>query len=135
MIIHVIATTLEGLADVLIAALDAGSGAAYARFYTGTMPATPATAITTQTLLGTMTCSDPCATRAGGVITFDAITQDSAADASGTATWARLFDSAGNAKIDLDVTDDAGTGAIKLNTTTIVAGGPIQLNSLVITIG
>jgi hypothetical protein len=127
------ATTRQSMANAVIAQIDAGTGPATLKFYTGTMPATPETAIGAQVLLGTLTCSDPSATTTAGVITFAAITQDSSADASGTAAWARLADSAGVAVMDFDVTNTAGTGAIKINTTTIVSGGPIAMDSFTIT--
>lgn len=125
----------QDMAQAIIDKIDAGAGAATLKFYTATQPAGPDTAISSQTLLGTLTCSDPSATKSAGVITFEAITQDSAADATDTATWARLADSTGAAVADFDVTNEAGSGAIKLNTTSIVSGGPILMNSLTITIG
>jgi hypothetical protein len=105
------------------------------KFYDGAQPAGPATAVTTQVLLGTLTCSDPIGSAAAGVLTFGAVTQDNAADATGTATWARLLDADGVARADFDVTNTAGTGAVKINTVNIVAGGPIAMNSLTITMG
>lgn len=123
------------LALALIAIFDDGSGNATIAIYTGSIPATPLTAVTTQTLLGTLTCSDPVGTATDNVITFGTITQDSAADASGTAAWARIFNADGDAVFDVDVTNAAGTGVIKLNTTTIVAGGPISITSFVINVG
>lgn len=135
MLIKLSTAVRQNMAQQIIDALDAGAGPATLKFYTGTQPAGPDTAVSTQNLLGTLTCSDPSGTKLAGVITFSAITQDSAADASGTAAWARLLDSDGVAVIDLDVTNEAGNGAIKLNTTTIVAGGPILMNSQTITVG
>lgn len=132
-VIKISAAARGSMAAALIAAVDGGSGPATLRFYTGTQPAGPGTAITDQVLLGTTTCSDPSASQVDGVITFSAITQDSSADASGVVTWARMATSDGTAVIDLDVTNTAGTGAIKMNTTTVVSGGPILVNSLVIT--
>lgn len=113
--------------------LNAGSGAATIKLYTGTKPAGPDTAVTTQTLLGTLTCSDPAGSVASRTLTFGAITQDSAADATGTATWARLADSAGVAVADIDITVTGGGGFLQLNTTSIVIGGPILISSFVIT--
>lgn len=118
----------------IITRLDAGAGPAQIRFYAGTQPASVNTAITGQTLLGTLTCSDPCGTVTNGVVTFNAVTQDSEADATGTASFARLTDSDGNAVVDLDVTATGGGGAITMNTVAIVIGGPILMNSLVFTI-
>jgi hypothetical protein len=121
------------LGDAILAALNAGSGAAVLEFYTGTQPAGPDTAITSQTLLGTLTFSDPAGSTSGGVITFGSITQDAAADAGGTASWVRAKDSSGNAVLDGDVTNTAGAGFVKMNTTGIVAGGPIQVTSATLT--
>lgn len=134
-ILRISTTALSAIAASIINGIDAGAGPGLVRFYTGAMPATPATAVTSQTLLGTLTCSDPCATLVGAVITFAAITQDASADATGAATWARITDSTGAVVMDVDVTNLAGTGSIKLNTVDIVAGGPILLNSFVINIG
>lgn len=125
----------SGMALGLIAAFDTGAAACQLKFYDGAQPAGPATAVGSQVLLGTLVCSDPIATESNGVITFSAITQDSSADASGTATWARLLDGNGVAIADFDVTNNAGSGVIKMNTTTIVAGGPIQVSSFTITMG
>lgn len=123
------------MATALIGAIDTGSGNALLKFYTGTQPAGPDTAISSQTLLGTLTCSDPVGSQSNGVITFSAITDDSAADATGTCTWARLVNPAGDAVMDFDVTATGGGGAITLNTVSIVSGGPIQISSMTITIG
>lgn len=134
-IIKISTAVRNAMAQQIIDALDAGAGPALLLFYTGEQPAGPDTFVTSQTLLGTLTCSDPVGNKAAGVITFSAITQDSAADATGAAAWARLQDSDGVAVADFDVTNEAGTGAIKLNTVNIVAGGPIQMSALVISLG
>lgn len=129
MIIKLITAVRNAMAQAILDALDAGSGAAVLKVYTGTQPADPSVAITDQVLLGTLTFSDPSGTITGGVLTFGGITQDSAADASGTAAWVRLQTSAGAAVMDGDVTNTGGTGFLKLNTVTIAAGGPIQITS------
>src|SRR5574337_168696 len=119
------------LATAMGEAIDAGAGAGTVKVYTGTKPASPDTAITSQTLLGTLTCSDPCGSVTSGVLTFSSITQDSSADATGTAAWVRIADSSGTAVVDLAV----GTSGsdINFNTTSIVSGGPISISSLTIT--
>lgn len=127
-------TTASTLADELIADIAAGAGNATIAVYTGAPPASPAVAHGS-TLLGTLTCSATPATQVDGTVTFNAITQDSAADASGTAAWARICDGDGAGVMDVDVSNGAGDGAVKLNTTTIVAGGPILLSDLVIVVG
>ena len=113
--------------------LNLGSGAGTIKLYTGTKPTDPDTAITSQVLLGTLTCSDPAGAVSGRTLTFGAVTMDSAADATGTATWARLADSAGVAVIDIDITTTGGGGFGQMNTTSIVIGGPITAPSVVIT--
>lgn len=126
-----VATYLRGLFDDQV-------GGCTLEFYDGAILAGPASAITTQTKLGTLPCSDPLGSEAAGAVTFGPITQDNAADASsdaGGVTFALLRDGAGVARAVFDVTNNAGTGTIKVNTTTIVAGGPILVSSFVITIG
>lgn len=112
--------------------IDAGSGAGTIKIYTGTQPASPQDAVS-GTLLGTLTCSDPCAPGAStGVLTFSAITQDSAADATGTAGYARIADSSGNAVLDIECTTST-PNTLQLNTLSIVVGGPITCSSLTLT--
>lgn len=122
-------------ADQIKTLIDAGSGDGTINIYTAGsgIPAHPADAISDQVLLGTLTFSKPSAPGASaGVLTFSTITQDSSADHSGTAAWARIQDSDGNAIFDVDV-GTAGTSII-LNTVNIVAGGPIQITSFTVTI-
>jgi hypothetical protein len=118
--------------DAIKTAVDAGPAAGTIKIYTGTQPATADTALSGNTLLGTLTFTDPSAPAAsGGVLTFSAITQDTAADATGTATFARIADSTGATVFDCDVGTSGAT--INLNTTSIVTGGPIQISSFTIT--
>lgn len=121
-------TLCSDFADDLNTRLNAG-GAATVEIYTGTKPATPDTAITSQVLLGTCTCSATAGTHANRRFTFNAITQDSAADTSGTATWARFKSGAGTAVLDVDVTTTGGGGFMQMNNTAITAEGPISITS------
>lgn len=134
-VVKLVVALRSDMATSILTRLNAGAGPGKAKFYEGTQPAGPGTAITTQTLLGTLTLADPAGTVSNGVLTFDVIIEDSAADTGGTASFVRLTDSDDNAVIDLDVTNTAGTGAVKMNTTTIVAGGPIRITSMTATIG
>jgi len=120
--------------DTVKAAIDAGAGAGTIKVYTGTQPTTAADAIVAQVLLGTLTFSDPCGTSASGTLTMSAITQDSAADATGTATWARIADSTGATVCDVDVTATGGGGTLQFNTTSFVIGGPILISAFTITV-
>lgn len=134
-VVKLVAALRSDMATQILNKLNAGAGPGKAKFYSGTQPAGPGTAITDQVLLGTLTLADPAGTVSSGVLTFDVITEDSAADTGGTASFVRMTDSDDNAAIDLDVTDTAGTGAVKMNTTTVVAGGPIRITSATCTIG
>lgn len=128
-------TTLRSARSTeLLTSVDSGGAAATIKFYTGPMPATGA-AITTETLLGTLTCTYPSGSVTNGVYTFSAITEDSAADATGTAVWARVETSTSVHVMDLDVTATGDGGAIEMNNISVVIGGPIRISSAVITEG
>jgi hypothetical protein len=104
--------------DAVNTALNAGAGAGLLRIYDGSRPATGGTPTT---LLAELTFSDPAAPAAsGGVLTFSAITADSSANATGTATWWRGVDSTGAAVVD----GNCGTSGsdMNLNSTSITAG-------------
>jgi hypothetical protein len=122
------------MADAITAQLDLGAGAGTIKLYSGTQPADADDAITSQVLLATLTFSDPSAPGAsGGVWTADAITEDSLADATGTAAWARVEDSDGNNVFDCDVTATGGGGTIEINTVSIVADAAVRATSLTVT--
>lgn len=87
------------------------------------------------TVLAILTLSDPSAPNAsGGVLTFNAITQDSAADNTGTAAVARIKDSSGTVVIDGLTVGTSGAN-INLNTVSIVANDIVQITSASITHG
>lgn len=93
-------------------------------------PATGA-AITDQTLLATCALSATAAPAASlGALTFSAISDDTSADATGTANWFRLTTSGGGAVIDGDV----GTSGSDLNFNSVafVTGGNVAVTSFVI---
>jgi hypothetical protein len=114
----------------IVNAIDGGAGNGTLKIYDGTRPATGGTATT---LLGTLTFSKPCGAVAAGVLTFSAITSDTSADATSTATWARIADSTGTFVLDCSV----GTSGsdINLNTVSIVTGAQISVTSASITAG
>ena len=110
---------------------DAGNGAII-RIYNGARPATGGAATT---VLAELTCGTPfAAAAASGVLTLGAITQDSSANATGTASWFRIFRSDGTTIV---MDGDVGTSGSDLNltTTSIVAGQPVSITSFVITEG
>lgn len=99
---------------------------------TGAQPSTPDTAAT-GTLLGTVTFSATAAgaTNSSGVSTFNSITSDTSADASGTAGHARALTS--GVAIVGDCTCGLGSGDISFDNNVIVAGGVIAVSSLTLT--
>lgn len=87
------------------------------------------------TLLGTLTCSATLGTVSNGVLTFNAITQDSSADASGTFALARLYKSDGTTMVIEGLTvGTAGTDII-MNAAASTAGAAISMSSATITEG
>ena len=107
-------------------------GSCKLRIYSGTRPATGG-AITT--LLAELTCNATFAPAASsGVLTLNSITSDSSADATGTATWARIYKSDGTTIV-LDCSVGTSGADINLNTTSIVAGAVVACTSATITEG
>jgi hypothetical protein len=109
----------------------AAGGSALLRIYDGSRPATGGTATT---LLAELTCNATFAPAAsGGVLTLNSITQDSSANATGTATWFRIVTSGAAHVLDGNV----GTSGSDLNltTTSIVSGQPVSVTSFTITEG
>ncbi len=79
-------------------------------------------------LTGDVSAFAPAA--AAGVLTLNGITADSAANATGTATWFRIYQSDGNTFVmDGDIsTIAAGTGDLQLNDTAIVLNGTVSMS-------
>ena len=100
--------------------------------YSGSVPTNVGTALSGQTLLGTCTLAATAGTPSGGVLTFNTITQDSSADASGTPTFARVTTSGGTAVA--QVTAAVGSGELNFGAA-ITAGQPLQITSFTITEG
>lgn len=103
------------------------------RLYSGTRPTDADTALSGNTLLAELTMNATSfGAASGGVLTANAITSDSTADATGTATFARLLESDGTTAIADFSVGTSGTEII-LNTTSIVAGAQVSISSMTIT--
>lgn len=127
-------TARTGQLTAISAAIDAGGAAATLELYTGTIPTNADTAVGAQVLLGVCTFSYPCAASVTlDTLTFDTITGDSSADATGTATWGRVKTSAAATVFDGTVTVTGGGGVFQLTNTSITATQPITPTSGVIT--
>lgn len=84
--------------DNFVDRVDAGAGAGQLRIYSGAVPADADAALGGAVLLGTLVMSDPAFGAAvdispGARATANAITDDSSADATGTASFFRIVDS------------------------------------------
>lgn len=105
------------------------------RIYDGTQATNADTAIGAQTLLAELTCNATFAPGASsGVLTLNSITTDSSANATGTASWFRLVNSAGTTIVMDGTVGTSGTDMI-LNTTSITSGGAVAVTSATVTAG
>jgi len=117
--------TVNAQADAMARLLDNG----YLRIYDGTQPATGDTAISSQVLLAELRFNATSAPAAsGGLLTFNAITSDSSADATGTAAWFRAFKSDGTTKV-FDGSVGTSASNIVLNSVSIAAGATVAVSS------
>jgi hypothetical protein len=120
-------------ADALARLLDNG----YMRIYSGTKPATANTALSGNTLLAELrfaATSAPAA--AAGVLTFNGLTADSDADATGTASFARCLKSDGtSAVMDVTVGDSADAPVnVQLNSKAIQIHAQVSVSSFTHTV-
>ena len=117
--------------DAIVDLIDIGSGVSYLKIYAGTKPASPGTAVGTQTLLASLAFSNPAfGASANGTATAAAITNDTNTGA-GTATWFRICDRNAAAVADGTV----ATSGADLNFPSGVAftaGGTISISSLTV---
>ena len=125
-------------ADAMLAALAATLNAGLIRLYSGTEPATANTALSGNTQLAELTFGNPAfgtATASGSdrIITANAITQDSSADADGTATFFRAMNTGGTVTTYQGTVGTSGQ-QLNLTATNIVAGGVVSVTSLSITL-
>jgi len=106
-----------------------GGTAAIFEIYSGTQPTDADTALSGNTKLATLTASATMwGASSNGVLTLASVTDDSSADATGTATFARILtQSAGSTVFDCDVGTSSTT--ININTTSIVSGGTVSITA------
>lgn len=117
--------------------LDAGIGtladSGFLRIYDGTQPTNGGDAIVAQVLLAELTMnSDSFPAASANVLTANAITQDSSANATGTATWFRLVKTDGTTVL-MDGSVGTSGADLNLNSVSIVAGGPVSCSAFTIT--
>ena len=102
------------------------------RIYDGSRPATGGTATT---LLAELTCNATFAAAASsGTLTLNAITADSSANATGTATWFRIVQSDGSTHV-MDGNVGTSGSDLNFNSVSITSGGTVSVTSFTITAG
>lgn len=127
----------KAMADTFDDQVNIGSTASTIAIRSGTQPADPDTAAS-GTLLATLTFSDPAFGAAsdgnpGGLLTANAITDDSSADATNTAGYFRISATGTGAD---DVADGSvGTSGADLNfnTVSITSGSTVSITSFTVT--
>jgi hypothetical protein len=120
-----------GLAE----SLDAGT-AAVINIYSGTAPSNADASLSGNTLLAQLTCSGTAFsgysdTGTAARATFAAITADSSADATGTATFFRLLTQNAGTVI-AQGTVGTATSDLILNTTSITSGSTVSITAATI---
>jgi hypothetical protein len=124
-------------ADAMLSALGTALNGGRVRIYSGTEPATADTALGAQVLLAELTFGSPAfngtITTSGTdrVMTANAITQDSAADADGTASFFRCTNTAGSTTYYQGTVGTSGQ-QLNLTATNIVTGGVVSISSLTV---
>ena len=120
-------------ANTEVDALMALANTGYIRIYDGAQPATADTAVSTQVLLAELRFgSTAFGASVAGVATANAITQDSSADATGTAAWFRVLKSDGTSTL-WDGSVGTSSADLVLTTTSIVANAAVAISSMTYT--
>jgi len=126
----------RSMGDAATNLVDAGSDPGILTIYDGTVPTSVNDGLSDQTALASLTMSDPAfaATDSTGVAEANAITADSSADATGTASFFRIADGDGVVRFQGDVTATDEGGDLELSTTAIQAGVEVSISSLTLTV-
>ena len=126
----------QDMADAFTTALDAGTGAVI-NIYDGSQPADPDTAVSGQTLLAQLAMSATSFGAAaddnpGAIITANSISDDSSANATGTAAWFRMLTQDGGTAI-ADGSVGTSDADLVLNSVAITSGSTVSISSFTIT--
>lgn len=105
--------------------MDSGSQSATAIFYEGVQPASPAVAADSNNALVTLTFPEPCFKEATASYIELHPTDTATVIKTGTATWARIYNGAGEVAADLTVGVD-----ISLANTNFALGGTLSVTSI-----
>lgn len=117
-------------ADAVTARCNSG----VVRLYSGTPPATADTALSGNTLLAELSFSATAfGAASNGVATANAITQDSAIDASGTATFFRAFETGGTTVVFQGTCGASGADLNISPSAALVQNGTLSITSMTYT--
>ena len=105
--------------------MDSGSQSATVIFYEGVQPANPAIAADSSKALVTLTLPEPCVKEVTPTYVELHPTNTGSVVKSGTATWARIYNGAGEVAADLTVGTD-----ITLANTNLALGGTLSVTSI-----
>ena len=105
--------------------MDSGSQSATVIFYEGVQPASPAIAADSNNALVTLTFPEPCIKEVTPTYVEFHPTDTGTVIKAGTATWARIFNGAGEVAADLTVGID-----ISLANTNLALGGTLSTTSI-----
>lgn len=128
--------------DVIVDSADTGAVAPnpVLRIYNGTPPANVDTALSGNTLLAELAMSNPAFGDAadaapGAIATAGAISPDTDADVTGTASFFRIMDRQASPvpRIQGAVTATGGGGELELNSIEIQSGAKVEVTSLTVT--
>ena len=116
-------------------AIRASFNSGLVRVYSGTRPTNADTALSGNTLLAQLTLNATAFPAAsGGVLTANAITNDAAADATGTASFVRVLQSDGTTVLaDFSVSATGGGGEMQFSTISFAATVVVSMSSFTIT--
>lgn len=105
--------------------MDNGSQSATVIFYEGLQPASPAVAVDSNNALVTLAFPEPCIKETTATYIELHPTDTATVIRSGTATWARIYNGAGEVAADLTVGVD-----ISLANTNLALGGTLSVTSI-----
>lgn len=124
--------------DNLVDSCDLGSTDPNATLviYSGTAPQSPDAALSGNTVLAELEMTNPAFGAAADVnphaeAAANAISNDTSANATGTASFFRILDRNNTPRIQGSVTATGGGGDLELVTVSILATQPVQITSLV----
>ena len=105
--------------------MDNGSQSATVTFYEGVQPASPAVTVDSNNALVTLVFPEPCIKETTPTYVELHPTDTATVIKEGTATWARIYNGAGEVAADLTVGTD-----ISLANTNLVVGGTLFIQSI-----